>query len=498
MSPSKLLDLACGPRLRNGVLLVLTLFIAVLYVRFCFLASFNHDEVEHAHVGFRIAQGLLPYRDFYQNHFPAWWLVTAAAVELFPLSIEALLAPRVVGIVALALCWLLGFRLLNATPGGRTWFARLLYSWAVIALAVPFGFPVARPDPLMTLFGTAALCLLPWSGTLSAWRCLALGVVAGIALSISPKVLPMMAIIPALLVIDAARNRTLLPASALAAYGIGAALGLAPTVLWVAWNDLTGPFLFDVIDLNKALNKPWHHSFGYLHAPVFFAGAIGALAWLATRTRNLSRLSRAQLTLLLWLAAGVALGFLSRHGAPYNNLMLIIPVAVGVCCLVVVLHARIRGKRFRTLFVLAVIAYPSIHVASPLARVYDYGGIEREHLEALIALAASGDRTCTAFSPWHPIFCTDVSQLANNWDAEIPNRISDPAQLDRFRRIWQEGLAQTIRRRPHIVFREGPIDTWSLAVEAGMLDRGDIAALDAAGDGYREVAIGEGRIWLRP
>src|SRR5690606_29041167 len=107
---------------------------------------------------------------------PAWWLVTTVAVEMFPLSIEALLAPRMVGIVALVLCWLLGFRLLNATPGGHTWFARLLYSWAVITLAVPFGFPVARPDPLMTLFGTATLCLLPWSGALSAWRCLALGV----------------------------------------------------------------------------------------------------------------------------------------------------------------------------------------------------------------------------------------------------------------------------------------------------------------------------------
>ncbi|MCZ7597523.1 MAG: hypothetical protein M5U09_06965 [Gammaproteobacteria bacterium] len=68
MTRSKLLDIACDPRLRNGVLLVLTLFIAVLYVRFTFLASFNHDEVEHAHVGFRIAHGLLPYRDFYQNH----------------------------------------------------------------------------------------------------------------------------------------------------------------------------------------------------------------------------------------------------------------------------------------------------------------------------------------------------------------------------------------------------------------------------------------------
>ena len=82
--------------------------LGVLYVRFAAGAGCDHDEVEHAHVAYRILNGQTPYRDFPQNHWPAYWLLTRQFVEAFPFSVRAIHAGRAVSLLALLAAWLLG------------------------------------------------------------------------------------------------------------------------------------------------------------------------------------------------------------------------------------------------------------------------------------------------------------------------------------------------------------------------------------------------------
>ena len=104
MNARERLSRLARPRVALATLTLVVAALAVLYARFAWLASFNHDEVEHVHVGFKIAQGLLPYRDFYQNHLPGYWLVSAASVSAFPFSSDAILASRAVSALSLLGC----------------------------------------------------------------------------------------------------------------------------------------------------------------------------------------------------------------------------------------------------------------------------------------------------------------------------------------------------------------------------------------------------------
>jgi len=497
MTSRPILERLARPRVALAALAVGVVALAALYARFALLASFNHDEVEHVHVGFKLAQGLLPYRDFYQNHLPAWWLVSVASVRAFPFSIDAILAGRAVSTLSLVGCWLLGFRVLARAPGGRSWLARLVYTWAVIGLAYRFELPLARPDPLMTLFGTAAICGIPARSPVSRARATLLGLLAGLAVSVSPKIGPMVLVVPAVMAAHALRERRLAPALALPFYGVGAVLALLPTLFWLLHHDLLAAFRFDVLDLNRALSKPWLESFGFLHAPTALPGALGALAWLALDRRPSPRSTHGAWLLAIWFAAGIGLGLMARHVAPYNMQMMTVPIAVGVATLAAVLWMRTRGVAFRMLLLAALLAYPTLHLASSLARLKDYWGISQPQLERLVELARPGGRTCAASSPWHPIFCHDVAGLSNDWDVLFPQRVDDPEQIARFRRLWSEGLRRTVEERPDLIVRRGADDHWAEAVEAGMLTEAELARLDALEPAYDVIRMDDGEVWVR-
>jgi len=253
-----------------AVLALIVTVLGLLFIRFAFLVGVDHDEVEHAHVAFRILSGELPYRDFYQNHWPAYWLVVTRFVQSFPFSMQAILASRVVGLVALTACWLLGLRLLQQIPGGRTRLTVLVYTAAVIVLAAVFEFYVARPDPLMALFATAGLCLIPARGAVRSPQALGLGILFGLAISVSSKVIPMTLVVPLLITFQAVTIRSLRPLLALAAYAAGIILVLLPTTWWLHQHELFAAFYFDVFALNMAVHKPWYRSCDRLNVVLFF------------------------------------------------------------------------------------------------------------------------------------------------------------------------------------------------------------------------------------
>ena len=58
--------------------------VAVLYAMMtAHVPTQNGDNIEHIHSSFLIAQGQVPYRDFFQHHNPLMWYLFAPLVNLF-------------------------------------------------------------------------------------------------------------------------------------------------------------------------------------------------------------------------------------------------------------------------------------------------------------------------------------------------------------------------------------------------------------------------------
>jgi 4-amino-4-deoxy-L-arabinose transferase-like glycosyltransferase len=56
---------------------------------------FDHDEFEHIHSAWYIANGFIPYVDFFQHHHPLLWFIILPFFKLFGSSIELVLATRI-------------------------------------------------------------------------------------------------------------------------------------------------------------------------------------------------------------------------------------------------------------------------------------------------------------------------------------------------------------------------------------------------------------------
>ena len=72
----------CRRRIWTPILIGLTVCFAGIYVLGVLRAPVNHDEVEHLHVAFKILNGSVPYRDFYQNHWPIHWLLCITVLRI--------------------------------------------------------------------------------------------------------------------------------------------------------------------------------------------------------------------------------------------------------------------------------------------------------------------------------------------------------------------------------------------------------------------------------
>ena len=57
--------------------LLLTLLGIIFIVGMIFGSALTHDEIEHAHAGWLVYKGLIPFTDFFQHHNPVLWIILA-------------------------------------------------------------------------------------------------------------------------------------------------------------------------------------------------------------------------------------------------------------------------------------------------------------------------------------------------------------------------------------------------------------------------------------
>lgn len=484
---------------RRGWILLLMCFavlLSLLYIGFAINAAVDHDEVEHSHAAFRMLNNEIPYRDFYQNHMPTYWFLNMLFLRAFPFSIHSIIAARFFNLLALAGCWLFGLRLLGSIRGGRTWFGLSIYTCAMITLACEMLFHEARPDPIMALTGTIGLCMIPVRGNISGARALLLGIIFGFSASVSPKILPMMLVVPALIALHCIRDRRFQPAP-LITYSLGVVSGLLPTIWWIIQNGLLDRFLFDVVHLNLAVSKPWYRSFAILNIPIYIGSVLGTVVLVWTCRRRLNKLANGPLVVSLAIIGGIVLALMARHPNRYHIQILIVPIAVGFVSLVLHLCLR-RRLSYQLLLCTALLGYPAFSVADLLAGIRGRGdSVPQREMQMIIDLAKPGNRTCTAFAPTHPIFCHDVSGISKGWDLSFVEQLKDPQQLERFHRLWREGIQNTLDRRPDIILRRSSQNIWEHAEDEGLITPEELSALDALRPAYQVRYIGGNEIWVR-
>lgn len=311
--------------------------LVVLHLFYVFRWTFDSDEWQHLHVAWAWTQGLLQYRDVFDNHTPLFHMLTAPLVVLFGET------PDIIFLMRLAMTPLFLLTLAASAGIALTLFGRRAALWTPVVLAaVPVFFFRSieyRTDALwMTLWVLAMLVLL--SGKASPTRCFVAGLLLGLAVCTSLKTaLLLFALGLASLmtpwIAGVKRPAAMLRAHArlIAPLVAGAAVPIAVLLIYFARRDAVGALLDGAIRHNVLpglgnWQTPWRRA---LFVPEMGVMALAA-AWLARRHADEAR---AQRVALLALTAGAFLAALQTLWplfTTYDLLVfypLVVPAVVG-------------------------------------------------------------------------------------------------------------------------------------------------------------------------
>jgi hypothetical protein len=166
--------------------LAAALFLSLLGLKWFYVRNqpWDSDEPQHLHVVWAWANGFLPYRDVFDNHSPIFQAISAPLFGFLGERPDIVMCMRwamlPVDLVILFLLYQLG----------RTLFSRRIALWGtLIAAAFPdFYFKLGeyRPDLFWTALWLLLLNLLV-EGALSARRLFVVGIVCGLAFTVSMK-----------------------------------------------------------------------------------------------------------------------------------------------------------------------------------------------------------------------------------------------------------------------------------------------------------------------
>lgn len=171
---------------RIALLLTTPLFVVVLAMKVVCALKYrvNSDEPQHLHVVWGWANGLVQYRDIFDNHCPLFQMLYAPVFRLFGERADIILPMRMTMLPLFAACIWCAYRIAAAL------YSRRAGLWtALIAAAMPGFFLTStefRTDNLWAVLWLFALLVL-LSGTLTPKRAFLFGLVIGAAFGVSGK-----------------------------------------------------------------------------------------------------------------------------------------------------------------------------------------------------------------------------------------------------------------------------------------------------------------------
>jgi hypothetical protein len=83
-------------RSSNAFLAAVAILLCLLVLSYALHKRFDHDEFEHVHSAWYVANGYAPYADFFQVHHPLWWYLVAPVLLVLGYSAHTVIALRVV------------------------------------------------------------------------------------------------------------------------------------------------------------------------------------------------------------------------------------------------------------------------------------------------------------------------------------------------------------------------------------------------------------------
>jgi 4-amino-4-deoxy-L-arabinose transferase-like glycosyltransferase len=288
--------------------------VVALRVLYAFTHHVNGDELQHLHVVWGWTQGLLQYRDVFDNHTPLFHLLMAPLLAALGERPDILIPMRLVMVP-----------LFLGTLGGTYWIGRMLFSrstgvWAAVLTGLfPLFFLTTvefRPDDLWMALWVLALAILV-TGPGSHRKAWVVGLVLGAAVSVSMKTVALIAALGLAgawtLFLESRRERT--PVRRLGSYLLSGAAGflLIPGVLvsvFASRKDL-GAMYYGVIQHNLVPNLGrWtegyrEQAFLVLALPLLGWGAL----WLHRTATEQLRVARVLVFLTAALSGAVMYAF---------------------------------------------------------------------------------------------------------------------------------------------------------------------------------------------
>jgi hypothetical protein len=464
--------------------------------------AFDYDEVMQAHAIWQIAQGLVPFRDFFECHPPFLWYPFVPALTLLPEGPELLFGLRMLSALGFA-AWLAALfaaaRAARPELRAEWWFAAAAIaacSPPVVDLAVQF-----RPDVWIWAAAFAALARAI-SAPSGFRRAAELGVAGSLCSLALPKLAPLF---PAFVLIDLARGplwRSAEFAREIAGYAIGISSGMALAVGFVlamgidpreAW-DLSVRYHGHVAAHTGFAHNLWSEVIA-TRAPlaVALAGLVAWAAWLFAQRSAPTSLELAVLATLAIQLAFVPFPYV-QYAAPVFVLAAIFLAYLGAWAERAA--ARWRPAPHAALACAAAIAIAL--VAGPLASGWRSQDAARlAEVQRVVLQLAPEESRIVVPPPFHPVSRRDAFYaLIQTW---LPSGLTTEATLRHLALPHAERLGESAYRReleasrPAVVLFTGRPEFFYSPEQAAAID----GYLRAHANDYRRVLGLEPALWVR-
>lgn len=424
----------------------------------------DEDEVEHYHITWLLTEKVYPYKDIHQIHTPLLWLVFRPIIRILPRRSYSLLVVRGITLIFFLLFMMVGrrimYRIFPDAPEEVGW----LYYAIFLSQGIPLQGYYFRPDVFMSFF--AALGILFSLDSNKSWKHFFLsGIFTGIAISFSPKIVPVFLFVLLLPLIGGEFSPGKRAGNSLMIL-LGALVGLSPSFAWLVKNDLLRDFYFWVFENNASMLRGIFvikKDFLALAFPVLLS--LFSIFYFSYFKRIVKIANNWKL--YAFLLSALSIQVLDPNHLPYNLQVAMIPVSFLIgYFLYKEFLARLSMKSTIGVLLIALVFlnYPFINrmFRFPSERV---GFVE---MDALMKLPRQGD-TCVAFAPMHPVFCKDATQLYLVWDILFPvsPMLTRNGRMV-YLRLWKDAVKDIISKKPRIVV--GP-HLFSTAHSLGLISK---------------------------
>jgi hypothetical protein len=410
---------------QRWALLVAAIFGLVL--AHAWFSQFNHDEIEHLHVAWLIAQGQKPYADFLEQHHPVLGYLLAPAVGWFGSVRGLVFAARLFDLGCILACLFSFSRML------RRVYPDVPVRWPLLLLVTSFMFlrssMEVRPDPLMNALVYAGLLnLIAFLQERTPWRALLAGAFLGAAAAVLQKALVVLALVGGALMLlallhrrdPARRNRILLGGAAL----LGTALlPLAALFAFVRsqgylqdfwfWNYEFNRYFYTQAVLSKHFSVLASIGLSVLVNPVLWAAGCSGIVLCARelwRGRKTAAGADDARIALLVVALGYLL-FLCFNRFPLDQYFIVVLPLLALFSAEVFARAEAAGGRPRAFLQRSVLFM--VVVLACILLLYPGNRPQREVQDHVLARTALGQAIFVP-PPFHPIFRPDSSYFFYN------------------------------------------------------------------------------------